>query len=343
MTSCLESRRPVHLLALALSSALLATSACKKGEPAAAPGAPTAAAPTAAAPKNASAVAAPGSPIVAKVTLRIGAGSGLLNPRSVAVDKSGNIYVADTGHSRIVKFDPSGREVLKFGKKGNSPGDFGEPWMVGVSGQGNLLVLDRVSQFAQVFSPDGKYLSRFGGAATGFYFPAGMAIASDGTPLVADTGNNRVVLLGEEGKPPALSIRKAGEEAFNQPPEVAVGPSGTFLVLGLGGPGNKGRLFQITPDGTLKAAWMVDGVPTTRDTPRIVVAPDGRIVMTDPEERRVVVYAPDMSTVSPVVLEGDQAAPLKVPSGIAVDPQGRFYVVDVEANLVYRLELGKGN
>jgi DNA-binding beta-propeller fold protein YncE len=345
MTSRPGFRRQAALLvSIAISCTLLSVSACRKGEPAATrEGSPaTAAAP--AAPKiNASAVPAAGSPVAAKVTLRIGAGSGLLNPRSVAIDKAGNIYVADSGHGRIVKFDPTGRELLKFGQKGKNPGDFSEPWTIGVSQQGNVLVHERESQFVQCFTPDGKYVSRFGGTGPGLYFSGGMAVTANGTPLVADTANNRVVLLGEEGKPPALSIAKVGGESLNQPPEVAVDPSGNLLVLGLGGPGNKGHLFKLNPAGELQAGWIVLGVPTTRDTPRIAVAPDGRLVVTDPEERRVVVYAANMSTVSPVGLEGELAAPLRVPSGIAVDPQGRFYVVDVEANLVYRFELGKGN
>src|SRR6266542_2807519 len=48
-----------------------------------------------------------GPPISADAT-RVGSASALKEPRSVAVDKQGNIYVADTGNFRVVKLDSSG-------------------------------------------------------------------------------------------------------------------------------------------------------------------------------------------------------------------------------------------
>lgn len=43
----------------------------------------------------------------------------LNSPRGVAVDGSGQVYVADTENDRIVKFDSSGRFLLQFGREGS--------------------------------------------------------------------------------------------------------------------------------------------------------------------------------------------------------------------------------
>lgn len=99
--------------------------------------------------RSAPGVPAPAPPVAATVTLTVGAQSGLLNPRSVAVDKGGNLYVADTGHSRIVGLDSSGRKTLKFGKLGSAAGEFCDPATelrspagLAVDAEGRLFVAD---------------------------------------------------------------------------------------------------------------------------------------------------------------------------------------------------------
>ncbi|HEV7494480.1 NHL repeat-containing protein [Baekduia sp.] len=67
------------------------------------------------------ALAAPASAVSPVFSTSIGSfGSGagqLSNPRNVAVDQStGDLYVADTGNQRVVKFDSSGSFILAFGR-----------------------------------------------------------------------------------------------------------------------------------------------------------------------------------------------------------------------------------
>lgn len=337
----LPSRRSSALVAC-LSFALVAPAvSCSKEPKQGAPSEGTTGAPAAQKnlprpERNPSTNPALAAPIRGTVTLKIGAASKLLGPRSVALDKAGNLYVADTDNHRVVKFDPSGREVLQFGKPAAGSSEVLTPWQVVVTNQGSVLVLDPVQQAVLAYGPDGRFLSRFGGASAGLYSPAGLAATPDSTPLVADTGGNRLALLAPEGKPVLLSIQKVGKEDLSQPTEVAVDGAGNFLALSLGLTDNKGRLMKMSPDGALLGQWNVVGIPTTRDTPRIVVAPDGRIVMTDPEGHRVVVLSADLSSMRPVAVAD---ATFKLVADVAVDEKGRLYVVDSEAGLIYRLEL----
>jgi tripartite motif-containing protein 71 len=345
MTRCLGSRVLPSAAALVAVSLLLAvsTSSCSKGKPSP-DGQPAAALgehkEQAVLEMNPSTVPAVGPALKGTVSLKIGAGSKLSGPRGIALDKQGNLYVADVENHRIVKFDATGREVMEIGRVGTGPSEFKAPWRVSVAPQGNILVLDPVLQYVLAYSPEGKFVSRFGGASVGLYSPGGLAVTADGTPCVADTGGGKIVLLGPEGKPPILSITKVGKEALRQPPEVAVDSAGNFWFLSLGVKDNKGQLMKTTPAGELIAQWTVIGIPSTRDTPRMVVAPDGRIVMTDPESRRVVVFSADMSKMRPVAMS---EGPFKLLTGIAMDGQGRFYVADAEANLIYRFEIEKGD
>jgi hypothetical protein len=77
----------------------------------------------------------------------------------VEVDLWGNIYVLDGKMTRIVKFDRDGKFILRFGKKGQGPGEFGFPESMVLDSDRNIYVLS--SGKALVFDENGKYLLSF--------------------------------------------------------------------------------------------------------------------------------------------------------------------------------------
>lgn len=77
----------------------------------------------------------------------------------VEVDSSGNIYILDGKMTRIVKFDRDGKFVLKFGKKGQGPGEFGFPECMVLDSERKIYVIS--SRKVLVFDEDGKYLQSF--------------------------------------------------------------------------------------------------------------------------------------------------------------------------------------
>src|SRR3989442_12418401 len=64
------------------------------------------------------------------------------HPSGVAVDSSGNIYVADTNNDRIAVFDSSGKLLKSIGSKGSGPGEFNHPSGVAVDSICNIYVAD---------------------------------------------------------------------------------------------------------------------------------------------------------------------------------------------------------
>ena len=77
----------------------------------------------------------------------------------VEVDSWGNIYVLDGKMTRIVKFDRDGKFILRFGKKGQGPGEFGFPESMVLDSDRNIYVLS--SGKVLVFDENGKYLQSF--------------------------------------------------------------------------------------------------------------------------------------------------------------------------------------
>lgn len=66
----------------------------------------------------------------------------LLILQDIAMDRSGNMYVADTGNDRIQKFDNSGTFITEWGSKGDGDGQFNYPADIAVDRSGNVYVAD---------------------------------------------------------------------------------------------------------------------------------------------------------------------------------------------------------
>jgi tripartite motif-containing protein 71 len=327
-------RVAASLAALFLMSFL---AACKKKE-VASEGLPAAAPETSAETSRGAAQPKPGPELSAQVTLKMGAASGLRNPRGIAVDGAGNVYVVDVGNDRIVKFDASGKELLTFGKKGSGPEQFLQAWVAAISPQGNLLVLDSETSWIQVFAPSGKFLNRVGGDI-GFYHPKGMAILPNGTVAVADTGGNRIVLIGPDGKLQGSPWKSAGNQPFVQPTDVYADSRGGLHVYQGASAKTPSLIFHLGPTGELASKWIAPEAPSTSDTPRAALAPDGRVYVTVPQNQQVRLYEADGASYHVIRMEGSEAAPLRVVSGIAVDAQGHAFVTDSGANVIYRFQL----
>lgn len=84
-------------------------------------------------------------------------------PAAVAVDKEGNLYVADTLNNRVEIFDADGGFISTFGKNGDGPGYFARPKGIAVDNDGHIWVADGMQDRVQVFTKEGQLLIAFGG------------------------------------------------------------------------------------------------------------------------------------------------------------------------------------
>jgi sugar lactone lactonase YvrE len=84
-------------------------------------------------------------------------------PTGVAVDKEGNLYVADTLNNRIEIFDADGAFLRTWGKNGDGPGYFARPKGVTIDSDGHVWVADGMQDRVQVFTNEGQLLISMGG------------------------------------------------------------------------------------------------------------------------------------------------------------------------------------
>jgi DNA-binding beta-propeller fold protein YncE len=116
-------------------------------------------------------------------------------PTNVAVDKRGNIYVADTWNFRVQILDPDGKFIRMFGAQGDRPGEFIRPKGIAVDSEGHIYVADAEFNNFQILSPEGKPLLAVGmlGADPGqFALIAGLFIDSKDQVYTTEMFRGRV-------------------------------------------------------------------------------------------------------------------------------------------------------
>jgi DNA-binding beta-propeller fold protein YncE len=92
-----------------------------------------------------------------------GSGNGqFYYPSGVAVDGSGNIYVADSDNFRIQKFDASGTFLTTWGSQGPGNGQFVGRYGIATEGSGNVYVADSGNGRIQKFDASGTFLTAWG-------------------------------------------------------------------------------------------------------------------------------------------------------------------------------------
>ncbi len=208
--------------------------------------------------------------------------TGLFLPSSVAVDAEGNLWVADTGNGRLLRFP------RPFNSAANHPEadvvlgqpDFetrpdGEPRRdrmfrpvsVAVDGEGRVIAADAAHHRVLVFQgpfengqaaalvlgqPDGETVAA-GAEVNQMNFPLGVAVDAQQRIYVADTNNNRLLVFDRaefltDGSGAALALNLAASNRNVTPVAVAVnGVSGDVWIAD----GRQGRVLRYPAYETL--------------------------------------------------------------------------------------------
>ncbi len=254
----------------------------------------------------------------------------LTNPRGVAVDGSGNVYVADTSNHRIQVFTASGTFLRKWGDNGTGDGQFIYPSDIAVDGSGNVYVADTSNHRIQVFTASGTFLRKWGAIGTSdgqFNTPYGIAVDGSGNIYVADTNNHRVQVFTASG----TFLRKwgaigTGDGQFNTPYDIAVDGSGNIYVADT----SNHRIQVFTNSGVFLMKWGATGSADGQFSfPRsIAVDGSGNIYVADSSNNRIQVFTGTGTFLMKWGGAGSGDGKFLSPYGIALDGSGNVYVAD---------------
>ena len=198
------------------------------------------------------------------------------NPTDIAVDSTGNVYVAEHYNERIQKFNSLGNFLTKWGTLGSGDGQFESPNGVAVDSTGNVYVVeDDINCRIQKFDSAGNFLTKWGAPGSGngeFGQSKGVAVDSTGNVYVADFLNNRIQKFNNVGNfLTKWGTLGAGDGQFDNPGDVAVDSEGNIYVVDefnhriqkFGAPGPIKAVLRLPKNIQWKAeAILLDGINT---------------------------------------------------------------------------------
>jgi secreted PhoX family phosphatase len=252
----------------------------------------------------------------------------LNSPAGVAVDSTGNLYIADGNNNSIRKVSANG-VIATVGGNGtlafsgdNGPATSAQlnfPQGVAVDGFGNLYIADYLNNRIRKVT-NGVITTAAGNGVQGLSgdhgpatsaqlsVPAGVAVDAAGNLYIADSGNH--------------SIRKVTNGVIT----TVAGGAG----LGFSGDGGPATSAQLNSPGG------------------VAVDPAGNIYIADTNNHRIRMVS--NGTITTVVGDGvpgsrgdngpATSAQLDIPEGVAVDSTGDLYIVDTSENRVRKVSNG---
>lgn len=286
----------------------------------------------------------------------------LNEPYGVAVDRTNNYYITDSGNNRIIRFSPEtgARTNLAGGRSGfaDGPGylaQFSSPQGI-VAARGGFVVADSGNNRIRFIAADG-YVTTLAGGAVGFADgvgasalfnnPSGLAADLAGNIYVADMNNNAVRKLDVANR---VTTVASGSTVFRRPAALALGDDGVIYV---GDSGNN-SIRAIATDGTVRL-FAGSGSGTIAGSNDAIVATDARfsnpqgllwigdrtLLVSDTENQilRRIYFNASITNYSVATLTNTVGAGLLSPVGLAKDQNGDYLVVDLRGKALRRISV----
>ena len=302
-----------------------------------------------------------------------------MEPRFVATDAAGNVYVSDTSNHIIRKITPAGDVSTVAGverQKGYASGfrqdaRFDSPQGLAVDASGNLFVADNGNHVVRKITPGGLVTTLAGmpgasgyvngtGSAARFFIIFGLACDAAGNVYVAEYGSNTIRKITPAGvvttfagaTDPGIADGPGDDARFRQPTGVAVDASNNVYVADW----LNHTIRKITPArvvstiaGVAGTCGFLDGPAASSQfcAPRdVAVNGAGEIFVADSNNRRVrMISGTTVTTFAGSAQYGSDDGPATSASfrsvdSVAADGSGNVYVTDSPNHTIRKVSAG---
>jgi DNA-binding beta-propeller fold protein YncE len=212
-------------------------------------------------------------------------------PEAVAVDASGNVYVADQLSYVVQKFSAAGAFESEWGSYGGGHGQFGPIGGLATDAAGNVYVLDSSHNRIEKFNPNGEFISDWGHTGDG---------------------------LGQ--------FDFGSSENYTKPPGGGIAVAGDYVYVADSG---NDRIERFTLQGTEPMQWGTKGSgPGEFSYPRGIAANETEVLVADSDNHRIEKFATNGAFEAEVGSQGSGPGQFGFPYGVALDAAGNVYVAD---------------
>lgn len=192
-------------------------------------------------------------------------------------------------------------------------------------GDGNIVLVEKMSCTVQVFTKAGKGILKFGGKGPGegkLLNPQGIAIDDEGRFIVADTGHHRISIFSAKGEH-VVSLGELGSEdgQFTNPSDVAVDSEGYIYVTDT----RNNRLQIFSREGDFIATFGDEGIGhgQFREPMGITVDSNDRVLVVDRNNWRLEIFA-----------KGDEPGKLYYLTSILALEGPNYVTTDAQDNII---------
>ena len=215
-------------------------------------------------------------------------------------------------------------------------GNLVQPTGVALNSEGHIFVFNKGNRQLMEFDPHGHYLRSFGHGL--FIDPHGLRIDSDDNIWTTDLETHTVLKFNEKGqllmvigqnKTSGLFDEGRNSVLFFKPADVGFRNNGDIFVAD--GYGNH-RIVQLDKEGNFIRSWGEQGAEEGNfDNPHNIIVDRNRVYVADRNNKRIQVFDTNGKFV-------EAWTNLGKPWGLAISPERNIYMVDGDAEVIYKLD-----
>jgi hypothetical protein len=257
-------------------------------------------------------------------------GGGLAQSYGIAIDGSGNVWVANDSASDISEFSSTGAALS--GSGGYIGGGLSSPYGIAIDATGNVWVTNSGGNSISEFNSSGTAFLTSPYTGGGLSTPLHIAIDASGNVWAADPGNNSVAEFSSSGSPLSGSGDTGG--GLSTPYGIAVDVSGNVWV---GNAGKTNRVSEFNSSGTAYGSSPYTGGGLA-DPLGVAIDHSGNVWVVNAEGNSFTVFNSSGTIISGANGYGAyQVGGLWGPDSVAIDGAGNVWAANQNSTCISEL------